>query len=97
MGNERPPGVMQRKCPGELWDDHRPALAMLEAVLFTEGTVPQRVTGAFWRGTPPTPAHRALKLVDAVAEPDTQRWPVMGITFVNCGRQKLKLWSTGQA
>jgi hypothetical protein len=97
MGNRKTARGDTAQVPGGIGDEHRPALAMLAAILFAEGTVPQRVTEAFWRGTPPTPAHRALEPVDAVAEPDIQRWPVMGVTSGNCGRQKLELWSTGQA
>jgi hypothetical protein len=44
---------------GALGDEHRASLAMLEALLFAEGTVPQRVAEPFWRGTPPPPLHTA--------------------------------------
>lgn len=50
----RPLGVTQRKWRG-IGDEHRAGLAMLEALLFAEGTAPQRVAEPFWRGTPPPP------------------------------------------
>jgi hypothetical protein len=70
---------------------------MLEALLFAEGTVPQRVAEPFWRGTPqPPPAHRTLRLVDALAQHDPQRWLDVGVTGVACGPENLQLWSMGQ-
>jgi hypothetical protein len=59
---------------------------MLEALLFAEGTAPQRVAGTLLAGhAAAAPAHRALRLVDALAQQDPQRWLDVGITCVDCG------------
>ncbi len=69
---------------------------MLEALLFAQGTAAQRVVEAFLRAYADHLAHRALRLVDAVAQPDTQGWLDVEITCVHCGTQNLELWCTGQ-
>ena len=72
------------------------ALAMLEALLFTGDTAARQVAEAFLRAHTDPLAHRALRVVDALARQDTRGWVDVGITCVDCGAQDLELWYTGQ-
>jgi hypothetical protein len=72
------------------------ALAMLEALLFTGDMAARQVAEAFlWAHADPL-AHRALRLVDAIARQDTQGYMDMGIICADCGTEELELWYTGQ-
>jgi hypothetical protein len=70
------------------------ALAMVEALLLTGDTAARQVADAFLRVYADPLAHRALRLVDALARHDIR--VNVGITCADCGAQDLELWYTGQ-
>jgi hypothetical protein len=72
------------------------ALALVEALLFTGDTAARQVAEAFLQTHADPLAHRALRLVDALTQQDSQAWVDVGITCVDCGAQDLELWYTGQ-
>lgn len=72
------------------------ALAMLEALLFIGDRAAQQVAETFLQTYPDPLAHRALRLVDALARQDTQGWLDVGIVCTDCGAQNLDLWYTGK-
>jgi hypothetical protein len=72
------------------------ALEMLEALLFTGDTAAQQVASVFLQAHTDPLASHALRLVDALAQADTQGLMDMGILCVDCGVQDLELWYTGQ-
>jgi hypothetical protein len=72
------------------------ALTMLEALLFTGDTAARQVADAFLQAHTDPLTYRALRLIDALTQQDTQRWVDVGITCADCGAQDLELWYTGQ-
>jgi hypothetical protein len=72
------------------------ALAMLEALLFTGETAARQVAETFLQAHVDPLAHRALRLVDAIARQDTQGYMDVGFNCTDCGAQDLELWYTGQ-
>jgi hypothetical protein len=72
------------------------ALAMVEALLFTDDTAARQVASTFLQTYDDPLAHRAWRLLDTIVRQDDQGWVDVGITCVDCGAQDLELWYTGQ-
>jgi hypothetical protein len=72
------------------------ALEMLEALLFAGDMAARQAASAFLQAHTDPLASRARRLVDALAQADTQEVMDMGIMCVDCGVQDLELWYTGQ-
>ena len=72
------------------------AVALVEALLFTGDTAAQQVAEAFLRAHTDPFAHRALRLVAALTQQDTQEGMEVGVICADCGAPDLELWYSGQ-
>jgi len=72
------------------------AVALVEALLFTGDTAAQQVAEAFLRAHTDPFAHRALRLVAALTQRDTQEGMEAGVICADCGAPDLELWYSGQ-
>jgi hypothetical protein len=72
------------------------ALAMLEALLFTEPAAAHQTAATFLRTHTVALARRALMLLDAIVHQETARVVEAGVICVDCGAEGLDVWYTGQ-
>src|SRR6266516_4244798 len=68
----------------------------VEALVFTGDTAAQQVAEAFLRAHTDPFAHRALRLVAALTQQDTQEGMEAGVICADCGAPDLELWYSGQ-
>ncbi|MGE3536925.1 MAG: hypothetical protein AB7N91_05725 [Candidatus Tectimicrobiota bacterium] len=74
----------------------RVALAMLEALVYTDEHAARQIASTFLRAQPDVLAERALELLDTLIRHETAKAIEAGVSCADCGAESLELWYTGQ-